>query len=298
MIRFDGQTAIVTGAGGGLGRAHALELARRGAHVVVNDPGGARDGGGSSGAADAVVAEIVAGGGSAMANTASVTDFAAIQDMVAEARARFGGVHMLIANAGILRDKSFANMDMADFAAVLDVHLSGTAHVCKAVWEDMRAQGYGRIVMTTSGAGLFGNFGQANYAAAKMGLVGLARTLHLEGARHNIRVNLIAPVAATRMLADIMPEETFEKFDLASVTATALYLLSEGVPSNQIVGVGAGVVQSAEIVMGAGVVLPPNAHTVEGVADVFATVQARDGARPLTSGADHALSILQRLQAG
>ncbi|HEV2867276.1 MAG TPA: SDR family NAD(P)-dependent oxidoreductase, partial [Allosphingosinicella sp.] len=185
-ISFEGRVAIVTGAGGGLGRAYALELARRGARVVVNDLGGARDGSGSSDAAEKVVEEIRAAGGTAAANGASVTDYEQVEAMAAKARETWGAIHILINNAGILRDKSFAKMDMADFRTVVDVHLIGSANCTKAVWETMREQAYGRILMTASSTGLYGNFGQANYGAAKMGLVGLARTLHLEGAKYDI----------------------------------------------------------------------------------------------------------------
>ena len=195
-ISFEGRVAIVTGAGGGLGRAYALELARRGAKVVVNDLGSARDGSGQSDAAANVVEEIRSAGGTAIPNGASVTDEAQVEAMVAEAREAFGTVHILINNAGILRDRSFAKMDMADFRAVVDVHLNGSATCTRAVWDLMRDQAYGRILMTASSTGLYGNFGQANYGAAKMGLAGLAKTLSLEGAKYTVRVNTIAPTAA------------------------------------------------------------------------------------------------------
>ena len=199
-IRFDGRVAIVTGAGGGLGRLHALALAARGASVVVNDLGGTLDGsGGTPTAANAVADEIRAAGGKAIANGASVTDLAAVQAMVAAAMTEWGRVDILVNNAGILRDKSFAKMEIDDFRAVMDVHLMGAVHCTKAVWETMRAQNYGRIVMTTSSSGLFGNFGQSNYGAAKMALVGLMQTLSIEGAKNDIRVNCLAPTAATRM---------------------------------------------------------------------------------------------------
>src|SRR5687768_7469814 len=238
-ISFEGRVAIVTGAGGGLGRAYALELARRGARVVVNDLGAARDGSGSSDAATRVVEEIRATGREAIANGASVTDLAQVEAMVAAARERWGGVHILINNAGILRDKSFAKMEMEDFRAVLDVHLTGSANCAKAVWEGMREQNYGRILMTSSSTGLYGNFGQANYGAAKLGLVGLARTLALEGARHDIRVNSIVPVAATRMTEDLFPQAMLAAFNPDNVVPAALFLVSEGAPTNAIVGAGA-----------------------------------------------------------
>ena len=192
-IRFDDKVAIVTGAGGGLGREYALALAARGAKVVVNDLGGARDGTGHSDAALKVVEEIEAAGGTAMSNGGSVTEYQQMVEMVAKAKEAWGGVHILINNAGVLRDKSFAKMEPEDFRFVVDVHLNGSANVTKAVWEMMREQAYGRILMTASSTGLFGNFGQANYGAAKLGLAGLTKTLYLEGAKYNIRVNTIAP---------------------------------------------------------------------------------------------------------
>ena len=199
-IRFDGRVAIVTGAGGGLGRQHALALAARGAKVVVNDLGGALDGNGATPvAAQKVVDEITAAGGIAIASGASVTDAAAVQAMVDAAMAAWGRVDILVNNAGILRDKSFTKMALDDFRLVVEVHLMGAVNCTKAVWDVMRAQNYGRIVMTTSSSGLYGNFGQSNYGAAKMALVGLMQTLSIEGAKNDIRVNCLAPTAATRM---------------------------------------------------------------------------------------------------
>ena len=248
-IRFDGQVAIVTGAGGGLGREHALALAARGAKVVVNDLGGARDGsGGSATAAEAVVAEIIAAGGEAMANAASVTDVDAVEAMVAEVMARWGRVDILVNNAGILRDKSFAKMELADFRLVMDVHLMGAVHCTKAVWDIMRAQNYGRIVMTTSSSGLFGNFGQANYGAAKMALVGLMQTLAIEGAKNDIRVNALAPTAHTRMTEDLqgLPLEALGP-DL--VTPGLLHLVSRDAPTRAILAAGAGGFERAYITL-------------------------------------------------
>ncbi len=248
-IRFDGQVAIVTGAGGGLGREHALALAARGAKVVVNDLGGARDGsGGSATAAEAVVAEIEAAGGEAMANAASVTDAAAVEAMVAEVMARWGRIDILVNNAGILRDKSFAKMELADFQLVMDVHLMGAVHCTKAVWEIMRTQNYGRIVMTTSSSGLFGNFGQANYGTAKMALVGLMQTLAIEGAKNDIRVNALAPTAHTRMTEDLqgLPLEALGP-DL--VTPGLLHLVSRDAPTRAILAAGAGGFERAYVTL-------------------------------------------------
>lgn len=251
-IRFDGRVAIVTGAGGGLGRQHALALAARGAKVVVNDLGVGRDGaGGSSAAAEAVVAEIGAAGGEAMANGASVTDPAAMQAMVDAAMNRWGRIDILVNNAGVLRDKSFAKMQLEDFRFVVDVHLMGAVHATRAVWEIMRSQTYGRIVMTTSSSGLYGNFGQANYGAAKMALVGLMQTLSIEGARYDIRVNSLAPTAATRMTEDLgLP---LEGLDPALVTPGLLYLVSEAAPSRCILAAGAGGFERAYITLTEGV---------------------------------------------
>jgi NAD(P)-dependent dehydrogenase (short-subunit alcohol dehydrogenase family) len=295
-ISFEGRVAVVTGAGGGLGRAYALELARRGARVVVNDLGGACDGSGSSDSALEVIEEIAAAGGEAMANGASVTDEAQVEAMVAAARERWGGVHILINNAGILRDRSFAKMSVEDFRAVVDVHLIGSAICTKAVWETMREQAYGRILMTSSSTGLYGNFGQANYGAAKLGLAGLARTLHLEGAKYDIRVNTIAPTAATRMTEDIFPPELLGLFNPDNVVPAALYLVSQDAPTNAIVGAGAGVVQAAYITLTPGYALPEGRRTVEEVAANWDQVTDRTLEIVPQSGAEQAMLILKTLQ--
>jgi NAD(P)-dependent dehydrogenase (short-subunit alcohol dehydrogenase family) len=207
-IRFDGRVAIVTGAGNGLGRAHALGLASRGAKVVVNDFGVARDGTGASlSPAETVVEEIRKAGGVAMADGADVSNFEQVKAMVERATKEWGSVDLLCANAGILRDKSFGKMEVADFAKVLDVHLTGTFYCCKAVWDAMRARNYGRIVITTSSSGLYGNFGQANYGAAKAGMIGLMNVLAEEGRKTDIRVNIISPTAATRMTEELLPPQ-------------------------------------------------------------------------------------------
>ncbi|OOG38491.1 SDR family NAD(P)-dependent oxidoreductase [Polaromonas sp. A23] len=265
---FKGRVAIVTGAGGGLGRQHALALARRGAKVVVNDLGGARDGSGASvSAAEAVVNEIREAGGEALANGASVTDFAAVQAMVQQAMTAWGRVDILVNNAGILRDKSFAKMDLADFALVMNVHLMGAVHCTKAVWDIMVAQKHGRIVMTTSSSGLYGNFGQSNYGAAKMALVGLMQTLAIEGAKNNIRVNCLAPTAATRMTEGLMPEEVLRALQPEAVVPAMLVLASQDAPTRTILCAGAGSFEAANITLTTGVHL----GTGEGVPELLAS---------------------------
>ncbi len=229
---LDGKVAIVTGSGGGLGRAHALYLAGKGASVVVNDL--------SLKSAETVAAEITARGGRAMAVAASVTDEAAISAMVAKVTDDWGRIDILINNAGILRDKSFAKMTMDDFRLVVDVHLMGAAICCKAVWETMRAQGHGRIVMTTSSSGLYGNFGQANYGAAKMALVGLMQTLAIEGEKYGIRVNSLAPTAATQMTEGVLSDESLDALDPTLVSPGLLALVGPDAPTRTILNAGAG----------------------------------------------------------
>lgn len=266
-IRFEGRVAIVTGAGGGLGREHALALAARGARVVVNDLS----------AADRVVAEIRAAGGQAIASGASVTDFAAVQAMVAQAVEAWGRVDIVVNNAGILRDKTFAKMDLADFRLVLDVHLMGSVHCSKAVWDLMREQKYGRLVMTTSSTGLYGNFGQSNYGAAKMALVGLMQTLALEGEKHGIRVNCLAPTAHTQMTEGLMPPAVLEKLRPASVTPGLLYLASEDAPTRAILCAGAGTFERAHITLTQGVHIGTGPDAPELVARRFEAISDRAG---------------------
>ncbi|MEP6785709.1 MAG: SDR family NAD(P)-dependent oxidoreductase [Sphingomonadales bacterium] len=297
-ISFENRVAIVTGAGGGLGRAYALELAKRGAKVVVNDLGASRDGTGHSDAALQVVEEIRSAGGTAISNGGSVTEYDQMVAMVEAAKAEWGRVDVLINNAGILRDKSFAKMEPVDFDLVVKVHLIGSANVTKAVWETMREQAYGRILMTASSTGLFGNFGQANYGAAKLGLAGLTKSLYLEGAKYNVRVNTIAPVAGTRMTEDIFPAEAFKAFAPENVVPAALYLVSEDAPSNAIIGAGAGVVQASYITLTPGAFLPENDRTPEAVARLWDRITDRTGEIVPQSGAEQAALIFKTMQGG
>ncbi len=294
-IRFDGRVAIVTGAGGGLGRQHALALAARGAKVVVNDLGGTLDGqGGAALAARAVVDEIRAAGGQAMTNGASVTDAGAVQAMVDAAVAAWGRVDILVNNAGILRDKSFAKMELADFRLVLEVHLMGAVNCSKAVWELMRAQNYGRIVMTTSSSGLYGNFGQANYGAAKMALVGLMQTLSIEGAKNNIRVNCLAPTAATRMTEHLMPDAVLKLLQPEAVTPGLLALVAEDAPTRAILCAGAGAFERAHVTLTPGIFVGLPDDAAEQVAAQFDALSNRDGETVPESGAAQGTSEIDK----
>lgn len=266
---LDGRVAIVTGSGGGLGRAHALYLASQGAVVIVNDIG--------QDAADRVADEIRERGGRALAIAASVTDEAAVSALVARTLAEFGRIDIVVNNAGILRDKSFAKMDLADFRLVVDVHLIGAAIVCKAVWDTMRNQNYGRIVMTTSSSGLYGNFGQANYGAAKMALVGLMQTLAIEGAKNGIRVNCLAPTAATGMTEGVMPEESLRRLDPALVSPGLLPLVGEDAPTRAILCAGAGHFAVAHVTLTDGVQLGAAPDAGQQLTARWGDVVDRDG---------------------
>ncbi len=283
-VRFDGRVAIVTGAGGGLGRSHALALAARGARVVVNDLGAAIDGSGASSAAARVVAEIESAGGQAIADGASVTDPAGVTALVARTMERWGRIDILVNNAGILRDKSFAKMDAADFRQVLEVHVMGAFHCTKAVWEIMRAQQYGRIVMTTSSSGLYGNFGQANYGAAKMALVGLMQTLSIEGAKYNIRVNCLAPTAATRMTEGIIAPEQLALLKPEHATPAVLAMVAEDAPTRAILCAGAGGVERAYVTITEGVFIGERPDAAEQVLARLGEISARDDERIPESG--------------
>jgi NAD(P)-dependent dehydrogenase (short-subunit alcohol dehydrogenase family) len=297
-IRFDGKVAIVTGAGGGLGRAHALELARRGARVVVNDLGGSVDGsGGGSEAANRVVEEIKAAGGEAIANGSSVTDDTGVQRMVEDAMGAWGRIDILVANAGILRDKTFAKMEIGDFQVVVDVHLFGTVKPAKAVWEIMRNQNYGRIVVTTSSSGLYGNFGQSNYGAAKLGLIGFMNTLKLEGQKNNIHVNAIAPVAATRMTENLMPEQILAQLKPEYVTPGVVFLCSEEAPTGAILTAGAGAFALSRIVETEGVYLGGDA-SVEAVRDNWAKITDEAGQKAYVNGGEQTQKFFRKMQGG
>ena len=298
-IGFEGKVAIVTGAGGGLGRQHALELARRGAKVVVNDLGGAMDGsGGSSDAAMAVVEEIKAFGGEAMANGSSVTDDAGVAHMIKNAMDEWGRIDILVANAGVLRDKSFSKMEIADFDFVMAVHLMGTVKPTKAVWEIMKAQNYGRIVVTTSSTGLYGNFGQANYGAAKLSLIGFMNTMKIEGQKNNIHVNAISPVAATRMTENLgMPADMLAKLAPEAVTPGVVFLCSEEAPTGAILTAGAGVFALARIYETEGVNLSHDL-TVESVRDHWAQISDETGQKAYVNGGEQGAKVFRKLAGG
>jgi NAD(P)-dependent dehydrogenase (short-subunit alcohol dehydrogenase family) len=277
---LEGRVAIVTGAGSGLGKAHALELARHGARVVVNDVAGSHAG--SPGAL--VAEEIVRAGGMAMADGGDVTQFAQMEAMVGRALGEWGRIDILVNNAGVLRDKSFAKMSLDDFRRVMDVHLMGAVHCVKAVWEHMRAQGYGRIVMTTSSSGLYGNFGQANYSAAKMALVGLMQTLALEGMRQNIRVNCLAPTAATAMTAGVLPPDALARLQPAYVSPGLVALVSEDAPTRAILLAGAGSFESAHVTMTQGVFIDGSGDTAAQVCARMNEITDRQGERVPSTG--------------
>ena len=277
-IRFDNRVAIVTGAGVGLGRSHALGLAARGAKVVVNDLGAATDGtGASSQAAQAVVQEIHEMGGQAIANGANVTDPVQVQAMVDEAIDTFGHVDILVNNAGILRDKTFAKASLDDFRVVLDVHLMGSVNCTHALWSHMVGREYGRIVLTTSASGLYGNFGQSNYGAAKAAMLGLMNVLAQEGGRKNVHVNMLAPTAATRMTEALLPPETLDLLRPETITPGLLMLVSEAAPNKMILGAGAGCFTETKVYETAGVALQGDALTPEGVLAALGQIRNPEG---------------------
>ena len=297
-LDYNGKVVIVTGAGGGLGRCHALEFARRGAKVVVNDLGGAVDGsGGSSEAADKVVEEIKTAGGEAISNGSSVTDDAGVANMVQQTMDAYGRIDVLVNNAGVLRDKSFAKMEIADFDFVVDVHLFGTMKPTKAVWPIMKEQGYGRIMVTSSSSGLYGNFGQSNYGAAKLGVVGFINTLKLEGQKDNIHINALAPVAWTRMTSNLMPPEMEEALAPDQVTPAVVFMCSEQAPTGKIICAGAGAYAAAQIVETRGMYLG-TAPTAEDVAENWEQISKLDDqAEALFQGGEQTRRFFELIQA-
>jgi NAD(P)-dependent dehydrogenase (short-subunit alcohol dehydrogenase family) len=284
------RVAIVTGAGRGLGRAHALALARNGARVLVNDLDAA--------SAEQVCREIAQLGGETLGSTASVQDFAAVEAMVDAALRRWDRVDILVSNAGILRDRTFAKLDLADFRLVLDVHLMGAVHCAKAVWPHMKDRGYGRIVLTTSSSGLYGNFGQSAYAAAKMALVGLMQTLALEGERHGIHVNCIAPSAATQMTQDLWSPEDLAALDPRRVSPAVVALASEAAPNKRIVLAGAGSFKLAHVTMTPGIYLPDDRSSAEQLLALWERIEDRAAERVPASGFEQYRFEVERARAG
>jgi NAD(P)-dependent dehydrogenase (short-subunit alcohol dehydrogenase family) len=298
-ITFKDRVAIVTGAGGGLGRCHALDLAKRGAKVVVNDLGGNVDGSddGSLSAAQQVVEEIKAGGGEAMANGASVTDREQVDAMVKEVMDTYGRIDILVNNAGILRDKSFTKVEEEDFRMVLEVHLMGSVNCTKAVWEIMREQNYGRIVMTSSSSGLYGNFGQTNYGSAKMGVVGLMNTLKLEGAKYNIKCNTLAPLAGTRMTEDLMPGDVLDQIKPDYVTPAVTYMVSEDAPTGVIIAAGAGVFSRVMVHETTGIYLGTGEDmTAENIEANWDQISDMTDAKLCYQGGDQSLKVFELIQ--
>ena len=292
-VRFDGRVAIVTGAGVGLGRSHALGLASRGAKVVVNDLGASRDGTGTSDAAAQVVREIREMGGHAIANGANVADAGQVQAMVDAAIAEFGHVDILVNNAGILRDKTFAKMSLEDFQLVMDVHLTGTVNCTHALWRHMIEREYGRIVFTTSASGLYGNFGQSNYGAAKAAMLGLMNVLHQEGSRKNVRVNLLAPTAATRMTEELLPPAVLPLLKPETITPGLLALVSEDAPSKMILGAGGGCFAETKVYETTGVALPDDELTPEAVIANMARIRDPEGQTEMPGAFDQTNKYIQ-----
>ena len=296
-ISFKDKVAIVTGAGGGLGRYHRLQFAERGAKVIVNDLGGSVDGsGGSSEAADKVVDEIKAMGGDAISNGSSVTDKAGVKKLVDDAMAAYGRIDILVNNAGVLRDKSFAKVTLDDFEFVVDVHMMGSVYCTKAVWPIMVEQKYGRIVMTSSSSGIFGNFGQSNYGSAKMGVVGLMNTLRIEGQKNNIKVNSLVPVAATRMTENLgMPDAVFDSLKPESVSPAVIFMSSEDAPDGVMISAGAGVFAMAEIVHSEGIALKGDDLNADMLAEKWSEASDMTNSKALRSGAEHTAHIFKKL---
>jgi NAD(P)-dependent dehydrogenase (short-subunit alcohol dehydrogenase family) len=285
-IRLDDQVAIVTGAGRGLGRAHALALAERGARVVVNDLAEAD--------AQRVAAEIVGTGGTAMGIACSVANNEHVEEMVRRTMADWGRIDILVNNAGILRDKTFHKMSLDEFRLVIDVHLMGSVHCTKAVWGIMREQAYGRIVFTSSSTGLYGNFGQANYGAAKMAMVGLMNTLHLEGEKYNIRVNCLAPAAGTAMTEGLFPEKAFELLSPETVSPGLVFLVSPDAPSRKVLAAGGGGFAVYKGFETDGINLLPEHLSAEGIADAWQVIDDERGMKELKMGFEQASKLAMK----
>ena len=295
-IRFDEKVVIVTGAGGGLGKEHAIEFAKRGAKVVVNDLGGSVDGSGASDSANAVVEHIRSNGGEAIANGASVTDLDAVKEMVDETVKKWGRIDVLVNNAGILRDKSFHKMSLDDFNLVMSVHFEGTLNCTHTIFPIMREQNYGRIIFTSSSSGVFGNFGQSNYGSAKMAMVGLMNTLKIEGQKYNIHSNSITPVAYTRMTDGLLPDDVGESLQPEFVTPAVIYLSSEGAPNGAIISAGAGVFSRIFIHETNGVSLGMGDEmTPENIAASWEDISDMKGAKALQSGPEQSIKIFEKL---
>jgi len=282
-IRFDDRVAIVTGAGQGLGRSHAISLAKRGAKVIVNDLGAS---GGESVNAEKVAEEIRNNGGEAIANGANVSNFDEVQNMVSQAMDAWGRIDILVNNAGILRDRTFLKMSIDDMRQVIDVHLMGSMYCSKAVWEIMREQSYGRIVFTTSSTGLYGNFGQTNYGAAKMAMVGMMNTLHLEGMKYDIRVNCLAPAAGTAMTEGLFPEPIFDLLSPESVSPGVVFLSSSDAPSRIVLAAGGGSFAVFKGFETEGINLHPDSLNPEGVAKNWHAISSEEGMNELQTGAE------------
>ena len=296
-IRFDEKVAIVTGAGGGIGKQHALELARRGAKVVVNDLGGSVDGSGASDAANEVVELIKSEGGEAISNGASVTDLDAVKAMVDQTMTAWGRVDILVNNAGILRDKSFHKVTLEDFNLVMDVHFQGSLNCTHTVFPIMRDQEYGRIIFTSSSSGVFGNFGQTNYGSAKMAMIGLMNTLKIEGQKNNIKVNSLIPVAATRMTENLgMPEAVFEQLKPESVSPAVLFMASEEAPTGIMLSAGAGVFAKVEISQAAGVGFAGDEINPDSIADHWSEISDMSNAKQLFNGGEHTAAIFSKVK--
>ncbi len=295
-ISFKDKVVIVTGSGNGLGRSHALQFAQRGAKIVVNDLGGTVDGsGGSSEAAEKVVDEIKQNGGEAIANGSSVTDKAGVKKLVDDAMAAFGRIDVLVNNAGVLRDKSFGKVTLDDFEFVVDVHLMGSVYCTKAVWPIMMEQNYGRVVMTSSSSGVYGNFGQTNYGAAKLGVVGFMNSLKIEGQKYNIKVNSLIPVAATRMTESLMPKEALEKLQPDVVSPAVLFMASEDAPTGIMLSAGAGVYALAQIIQAPGVALTGDDANPDKIAERWNEISDMSEAKALVTGAEHTTEIFKKL---